>query len=76
MGAQCVYVQHDKPFRYSEGGSTVTRGSAWSAPGCHLGCGVIMRTDGEGNLVSVEGDPENRSTKDGSAPGVRPPSRQ
>lgn len=59
MGAQCVYVQHDKPFRYSEGGSTVTRGSAWSAPGCHLGCGVIMRTDGEGNLVSVEGDPEN-----------------
>lgn len=59
MGVQCTYAQHEKPFRYSESGTTITRGSAWSAPGCHLGCGIIMRTDEDGTLISVEGDPEN-----------------
>ncbi len=52
-------VEHDKPFRYREGDLTVTRGSSWSGPGCHDGCGVLMYTDAEGKLVRVTGDPEN-----------------
>ena len=54
-----TFVGHDKPFQYADGDLTVTRGSAWSAPGCHLGCGVLMYTDQDGKLVKVEGDPEN-----------------
>ena len=54
-----VFVDHEKPWRYEEDGLTVTRGSAWSGPGCHLGCGVRLYTDDEGRLVKVEGDPEN-----------------
>ena len=42
---------------------TVTRGSAWSGPGCHLGCGVLLYTDKDGKLVKVEGDPENPFTQ-------------
>ncbi|WP_417144892.1 molybdopterin-dependent oxidoreductase [Raoultibacter massiliensis] len=53
------YVEHDKPWRYQEGEYTVTRGSAWSGPGCHLGCGLLMYTDKDGKLVKVEGDPDN-----------------
>lgn len=52
-------VPHEQPFRYQQGGLTVTRGSAWSAPGCHDGCGVLMFTDDDGKLVRVEGDPDN-----------------
>lgn len=52
-------VPHAKPFRYQEGDLTVTRGSAWSGPGCHIGCGVLLYTDKNGKLVKVEGDPEN-----------------
>ena len=52
-------VEHEKPFRYDENGLHVTRGSAWSAPGCHLGCGLLMYTNDEGKLVKVEGDKEN-----------------
>lgn len=52
-------VEHEKPFRYDEGGFHVTRGSAWSGPGCHLGCGVLLYTDDDGKLVKVEGDKEN-----------------
>lgn len=37
----------------------VTRGSAWSGPGYHDGCGVLVYTDDDGDLVKVEGDPEN-----------------
>lgn len=55
----CVKVPHEKPFRYQEGDLTVTRGSAWSGPGCHDGCGVLMYTDASGKLVRVEGDPDN-----------------
>lgn len=55
----CVRVFHDKPFRYTEGDYTVTRGSAWTGPGCHDGCGVLMYTDKDGKLVRVEGDPDN-----------------
>ncbi len=53
-----VCVEHEHPFRYEEDGLVVTRGSAWSAPGCHLGCGVLMYSDGD-KIVKVEGDPEN-----------------
>lgn len=52
-------IEHEKPFKYDEDGLHVTRGSAWTAPGCHLGCGVLMYTDDEGRLVKVEGDPEH-----------------
>ena len=53
-------VPHVIPeYTYREGDYNVTRGSAWSGPGCHLGCGVLMYTDDDGNLVKVEGDPEN-----------------
>ena len=53
------FVEHEKPWRYQEDGYTVTRGSAWTGPGCHLGCGVLLYTDQDGKLVKVEGDPEN-----------------
>ena len=52
-------VPHEKPYKYEEGNLTVTRGSAWTGPGCHLGCGVLLYTDEDGKLVKVEGDPEN-----------------
>ena len=55
-------VSHQKPSQYREGDLTVTRGGAWSGPGCHLGCGVLLYTDDEGKLVKVEGDPEDPST--------------
>ncbi len=47
-----------KPWRWEEDGFTVTRGSAWSGPGCHDGCGVLLYTK-DGKLVKVEGDPKN-----------------
>ena len=51
---------HERPeYTYKEGDLTVTRGSAWSGPGCHDGCGVLIYTDGDGKLIKVEGDPEN-----------------
>ncbi|HIW75018.1 MULTISPECIES: molybdopterin-dependent oxidoreductase [Gordonibacter] len=56
-------VEHEKPYRYDEDGLHVTRGSAWSGPGCHIGCGVLLYTDDEGKLVKVEGDPENPYNK-------------
>ncbi|MDR1016478.1 MAG: molybdopterin-dependent oxidoreductase [Coriobacteriales bacterium] len=52
-------VEHAHPWRYEQDGLTVTRGSAWSGPGCHDGCGVLMYSDADGHLVKVEGDPEN-----------------
>ena len=55
----CTRVPHENPFRYQEGEYTVMRGSAWSGPGCHDGCGVLMYTDAQGRLVRVEGDPDN-----------------
>lgn len=58
-GQEYRFVEHEKPYRYTEGDLTVTRGSAWSGPGCHLGCGVLLYTDKDGKLVKVEGDPEN-----------------
>lgn len=54
-----VSVPHEKTFQYQEGGDTITRGSAWSGPGCHDGCGVLIHSDESGKLKYVEGDPEN-----------------
>ncbi len=53
------FVPHEKPWKYEEDGLKVTRGSAWTGPGCHLGCGVLLYTDQNDKLVKVEGDPEN-----------------
>ena len=47
------------PWRWQEGDLTVTRTAAWLAPGCHLGCGVKVYTDGDGHFVKLEGDEEN-----------------
>jgi anaerobic selenocysteine-containing dehydrogenase len=52
------FFEHDEPWQYQEGAYTVTRGSAWSAPGCHLGCGVLIYTKDD-KVVRVEGDPDN-----------------
>ena len=49
----------DLPWRWQEGDLTVTRTAAWSAPGCHLGCGVKVYTDDEGRFVKLEGDEES-----------------
>lgn len=57
--AEFGFVKHEKPWQYQEGEYTVTRGSSWSGPGCHEGCGVLLYTDKNGKLVKVEGDPEN-----------------
>lgn len=51
--------QEAKPLRWKEGDLNVTRSNAWSGPGCHEGCGVLLYTDQDGQLVKVEGDPEN-----------------
>ena len=51
--------KEQKPWQWEENGYTVTRGSAWTGPGCHDGCGVLLYTDKNGKLVKVEGDPEN-----------------
>lgn len=50
---------HDKSFQYEEDGLKVTRTVAWSGPGCHEGCGVLLYTDKDDKLVKVEGDPEH-----------------
>ena len=52
-------VVQGKPWRWEEGDFTVTRGNAWSGPGCHDGCGVLLYTDKNGKLVKVAGDPDN-----------------
>ena len=52
------YWEHELPWHYEEDGFQVTRGSAWSAPGCHLGCGVLIYSK-DGRVVRIEGDPEN-----------------
>ncbi len=58
---EIIQVPHEhKEYQWEEDGYIVTRGSAWSGPGCHDGCGVLMYVDKEsGKLVKVEGDPEN-----------------
>ena len=58
-----IYLEHDKPYKYKEGDLTVTRGNAWTGPGCHLGCGVLLYTDENDKLVKVEGDPDSPFTQ-------------
>ncbi|MDR1088464.1 MAG: molybdopterin-dependent oxidoreductase [Coriobacteriales bacterium] len=54
-----------KPWQYEEDGLTVTRGCAWSPPGCHpVGCGIKVYTNSEGELVKIEGD-ENHPITNG-----------
>ncbi|MCL1846930.1 MAG: molybdopterin-dependent oxidoreductase [Coriobacteriia bacterium] len=53
------WICEEKPWRWEEDGLTVTRGSSFTGPGCHDGCGVLMYTDKDGKLVKVEGDPLN-----------------
>lgn len=60
--ADGIKIPHEKPYKYREGDLNVTRGNAWSGPGCHLGCGVLLYTDDKGKLVKVEGDPEHPYT--------------
>ncbi len=59
MGEQYRTIDHEKPFKCKEGDLNVTRGCAWTGPGCHMGCGVVMYTDDDGNFVKCEGDPED-----------------
>lgn len=47
-----------KPWQWQEGDTTVSRTTVWTAPGCHEGCGVLVRVK-DGKVVEVEGDPEN-----------------
>ena len=54
-----------KPWRFEEDGLTVTRGCAWSPPGCHpTGCGIKTYVNSNGELVRVEGD-ENHPITNG-----------
>ena len=46
-----------KPWRFEEDGLIVTRGCAWSPPGCHpVGCGIKTYVNSNGELVRIEGD--------------------
>lgn len=66
-----IPVSHKEPsFQYKKDGLNVTRGSAWSDPGCHLDCGVLLYTDDEGKSVRAEGDPKTPSTRGGFARGA------
>lgn len=52
-----------KPWRYEDGGYTVTRTSPWSPPGCHpVGCGLKLYVK-DGRLEKVEGDENNPVTQ-------------
>ena len=54
-----------EPWRFEEDGLTVTRGCAWSPPGCHpTGCGIKTYVNSNGELVRVEGD-ENHPITNG-----------
>ncbi|MBE6473875.1 MAG: dehydrogenase [Coriobacteriaceae bacterium] len=55
-----MYTGGDVPWQWEEDGMICTRSAAWSAPGCHDGCGVVVYTDKEtGKFVKVEGDEQN-----------------
>lgn len=38
------YKKHWDEVEWQDGDYTVTRTTAWSAPGCHDGCGVLYYT--------------------------------
>ena len=48
----------EETWAWEEDGMKVVRSTAWSGPGCHNGCGVLLYTR-DGKLVKVEGDPEH-----------------
>lgn len=55
-----VLRRDDLPLSWKEDGYTVTRTTAWSGPGCHEGCGVLLYVNNEtGKVEKVEGDPEH-----------------
>lgn len=58
---QSVYQRRDDlPRTWDDGDYICSRTTAWSGPGCHEGCGVIMYVNKEtGKLEKVEGDPEH-----------------
>lgn len=64
-----------KPWRWvEEDGTVVTRGAAWSAPGCHpTGCGIKTYVK-DGQLVRIEGD-ENHPVTKGACAFAASPSR-
>ena len=47
----------ESKWTWEEDGMRVVRSTAWSGPGCHQGCGVLLHAK-DGKLVKVEGDPE------------------
>lgn len=49
-------AESERPVTWEEGDYSVTRSTAWSGPGCHEGCGVLLYSKG-GILEKVEGDP-------------------
>lgn len=51
-------VYRDDTYTWQEGDYTVYRTTAWSAPGCHDGCGVLYYVK-DGKVEKVEGDPNN-----------------
>lgn len=59
--APYVLIDRKRPVHYIDEatGLHVTRGNAWSGPGCHLGCAVEIYTDDEGRVIRVEGDEES-----------------
>ena len=59
--AECqpIKAYEGKPWRWEENGCTVTRTTAWTAPGCHEGCQLYVYADENGKLVKVEGDPDS-----------------
>ena len=44
------------PLRVQKDGETITRSTAWTAPGCHNGCGIKIHTDENGRVTKIEGD--------------------
>jgi anaerobic selenocysteine-containing dehydrogenase len=62
-GATKQAVQKDtkldhRQWTWDEDGYTIIRGSARTGPGCHDNCGILMYVR-DGQLVRIEGDPEN-----------------
>jgi anaerobic selenocysteine-containing dehydrogenase len=47
---------HPGEWRWEEDGLTVTRTIAWSGPGCHSQCGLLVYSK-DNRVLKVEGDP-------------------
>ena len=50
--------ENKRLMEWQDGEYTVKRTTAWSAPGCHEGCGVLLYIK-DGKVEKVEGDPEH-----------------